>query len=400
MSTDPSTRSLLDALLSGQELPAGLPADQVARTRQLAQDIGSADPAEVEALAEPLALAILDAAVRARAAHLAEALSRSGRKPLAKAAKRALYQLRSAGVALAPPPAPAPSAPSPSRPAGEELPSLLSAITGTGERAAIVARPIRGGGLELFQVIVSDELGVVHLTRGAVSRNEYRRQLKELRRSTPASIEVGTAALQELLADAAFRNLSRKTAFPPGTDELLRFLQVKPQEHRLEVPPPSAEDLRLALQAHQLHDEPEIAPWLPPESELKAMVQRIDEVQLSPLQLTEVQRREQVSQIIRSSAERFLTPEIRQLYARRLWGMAEVFEATGRARQGEIARAEARTLLHSQTGSRFIEFLFEKVLLLSEMAKRGQPMPAPGERLTPAAPPPEEKRSPGGLILP
>src|SRR5439155_22428339 len=116
--------------------------------------------------------------VKARRSELAEALARSKNKSVARAAKKALYQLKSSGVAVAEA-APQKSAPTAAADApGEEMPALISSILGTGERALFFVRPVRGGGLEIYQAVVHDEVGIQQLDRGTTSRAEYRRHLK------------------------------------------------------------------------------------------------------------------------------------------------------------------------------------------------------------------------------
>ena len=81
--------------------------------------------------------------------------------------------------------------------------------------------------------------------------------------------------------------------------------------------------------------------------------------------------------------------------------MASFFEGTKRDRQAQIARAEARRMFHGtvEPFSRFGEFLFEKVLWLSQRGRTGEaPQGAAEPPPEPAAP--TEHRSPGGLILP
>src|SRR5690242_20886312 len=105
------SRPLLDALRAGTPLP-DLPSDAVERARTLAAEPASAPPADVESLPEPLALALLEGAVLAGHPALAEALASSGNKVLVKAARKALYRLRSRGVEVAGPARPSASAPS------------------------------------------------------------------------------------------------------------------------------------------------------------------------------------------------------------------------------------------------------------------------------------------------
>ena len=124
------------------------------RARSLAAEPASAPPADVEALPEPLALALLEGSVLAGQPALAEALAGSGNKALAKAAKKALYRLRSRGIEVAEPPRARPPSPRARRVAGPEpLPALLTSIDGTGERVLEIARPLRGGGVEAIQFL-------------------------------------------------------------------------------------------------------------------------------------------------------------------------------------------------------------------------------------------------------
>lgn len=393
-------RSLFDALLGPDSPLPGFAPEETARARALARDPSSAASSEIESLPEPLALALLEGSVRARIPALPDALSRSHHKNLVKAAKKALYRLRSLGVAvpeqeMASAPAPAPSAPL------DDLPSLLSSVSGSGEEAVIVPRALRGGGLEILQFVLSDEKGIVHLARSEVSRSAYRKQLKEIRGgATAPAIEVPLDQARRILSAASGRNLESGSDYPAESDEALRHLGVTPGKDEDAVSAPEPGDERLATEAAQLHAEPEVQPWLPPEPQLRFLVAKSDEIMHSPLQLTDAQKSEQLVHQFRTAARSFFTPEVQHLYGRRLWRMANFFERTGRERQASIARAEARRLFHhfSEPFSRFAEFLFEKVLLLSQRARSEAPAAHTSNPPEPSAP--AEHRSPGGLILP
>jgi hypothetical protein len=84
------TKSLVDSLLADGPVPTSVAREEFERARALARSIPNANPPDVESLPEPLAVAVLDASVRARDPRLAEALSSSARKPVAKAAKKSL----------------------------------------------------------------------------------------------------------------------------------------------------------------------------------------------------------------------------------------------------------------------------------------------------------------------
>ncbi|HEX8537257.1 MAG TPA: hypothetical protein VF664_07310, partial [Cystobacter sp.] len=372
-----SPRALLDTLRAGTPL-SGFPSDAVERARPFAAEPALAPPALVESLPEPLALALLEGSVQAGQPALAEALAGSAHKPLAKAAKKALYQLRSRGVTLAPParPAPAASPPPSSAPAPEPFPALITSIDGTGERVLELARPLRGGGVEAIQVLYSDEHGVTRLQVNDMSRGDYRRAVKQA--TAPGSqtaVELPQSEARERLAHAAGLNVSTGTPFPPGLDAVLRHLEVKPQDKPLEIPPPEPEDERLAAEAHTLHDEEEMRGWLPPLPELERLAHTVAELRTSPLALTPAQRNAEVLQAAHAQAHAFFSaPRMRRLFASRLWEMGLHFERLGQERPARLARAEARRLAHGPPDepSRFAERLYEKALLVT-LSRRMQP---------------------------
>ncbi|HYO54478.1 hypothetical protein [Archangium sp.] len=404
-------RPLLDALRAGTPLP-DLPSDAVERARTLAAEPASAPPADVESLPEPLALALLEGAVLAGSPTLAEALASSSHKVLVKAARKALYRLRSRGVEIAEPSRPSASAPSRPVVAGPEpLPALLTSIDGTGERVLEIARPLRGGGVEALQFLYSDEHGVTRIQVVELSRGEYRRVVKQATSpGSDAAVEIPHAEALERLATAVGLNLRTHTSFPQGLDTALRHLGVQARDVPLEIPPPEPEDERLVNEAHKLHEEPEMRGWLPPMAELERLAFKVDELESSPLALTTAQRNEEIIQAAHAQAHAFFaSPEMRRLQAGRLWEMALHFERIGKEHPARVARAEARKLVHGPTEppSRFAERLYEKALLVT-MAERVAPSTRDKEETRARARTAEqraqieeaERRSPGGIILP
>jgi hypothetical protein len=410
MSSRADPRSLLDALRTPAPLPGFAP-ELVERARALVNDAGNAAPLAVESLPEPLALAVLEGAVLAGSAALPEALATSAHKALAKAAKKALYRLRSRGVEVAdarPALAQEPPAPRPAS-APETLPAVLSRLDGLGERVMEIGRPLRGGGVELIQVLFTDEHGVVRLEVGETNRNTYRRMVKEATAPGPdGAVEIPHAEAVERLAAAAGQNLRSRSSFPKGMETVLRHLGIEPRETVLELPPPEPDDERLTRESHTLHDDPEVRGWMPPLAELERLALKVDEIETSPLALSPAQRDEELIQAARTQAHAFFTPEVRRLYAGRLWEMALHFERRGRPHLAQVARAEARRLFHGPTEppSRFAERLFEKALLVTMAQRVADETRGAPEAGTPAEPPPTapsrhaERRSPGGIILP
>lgn len=382
--------SLAQLLRAQAQAPEG----QDARGWQTARDVLSEDasPEQAETLPEPLLLALLEALVEERRTAPVEALAASPHKPTAKAARRAQYRLRSAGVATRSPPSALPlAAPKPEPTA--ELPSLLSPPDGSGECVLMVARGVKGG-LALHEVVLSDELGLVghHALEG--SRSAWRRSLRDARSEPLREISLDEA--RALLAEGLRNNLATQSPLPKGTEEMLRRLEVVPATSPpLPLAVPEEGDAALVLEGASLHEEPELRGWLPPEDELELFAAKVQQVRTSPLALSEHQRSEQLLERVRTMAATFFTPERSALYARRLWLMADLFERTGRDHAARLARAEARRLFHQAPGvfSGFAEGLYGKLL------RHLPSLPAvPSGEAEPAAA--SERRSKGGLILP
>jgi hypothetical protein len=383
-----TTRLLAEKLRVAAEAPEGQDSAAWKTARAVLHEETAAQAAET--LPEPLLAALLEALVLERRTGPVEALAGSGHKATAKAARRAQYRLRSAGVRThSPEPPPPPAAPAP-EPA-EELPSLLSPPDGTGEFLLVLARPVRGG-LALHEMVLSDEVGLVGHLEAETSRNAWRRSLREARQGLLE--EISLEAARAVLSEALRCNLATHSPFPKGAEDMLRRLQVLPAASPPEpLPLPEEGDATLALEAGQLHEEPELRGWLPPEEELKLLAARVQEVRTSPLALSEPQRAEQLQERVATMAQAYFTPERSRLYARRLWLMAAVLEGTRRTHAAQVARAEARRLYHQASGvfSRFAESLYGKLL---QPSGPGAPNEAPAPEAS------TERRSKGGLILP
>lgn len=345
-------------------------------------------------------LKALETAVREKNVEFAESLTSSNDKAVAKAAKKALYQLKSAGVAV---PEKKPEVAAPPEPAKEdELFALSSPLMGNGERLLLIPRPVRGG-LEMVQISFTDELGVVELTIGELNRSQYRKQLKLMREGRGAQgIDLPRAEGIRLFGHALWLNSQSGTPAPKDAEPALRHLGGEPAPAYVEIPAPEEGDATLAVEGGTLHDEGEIQAWLPPEEELRSLGLKMDEIAASPLYVDDAQRAEQMGRTFVAAAEAFFTPERKKLYARRLWEMAKYFDLTQRQRKAQIARAEARRLFHDSPGlfSPFAQRLFEKVLMFTQTVKQRGAMPAPSARLGEEAAPSGEKKSSGGIILP
>jgi hypothetical protein len=337
--------------------------------------------AQVEGLPPDQAEAALAAWVKAKRTELPEALACSTSRPHAKLAKKALYQLKSLGLEVKDPSAPAPAEAKPVEAVDPfaGLEAVLSPVVGTGERAILFAAPIRGGGLEIHQGIISDEFGLVQFGSGTSNRNVYRARMRELQRDGALKVlKVPMARMKLELGRAMTLNERSNTRMPPEWDTALRKLGVSPQDPDFPIPSLEADDARDAQAAAALHQEPELAQWMPSEADLVALAQKAEEVRSSPLALTDAQKAEQLAQKATALAREKLSAEQRKLYARRLWHTAELYDATERTKQAALARAEARRLFHGTEPSPFIDRMYVKAAETAALNAAAAPATLPG----------------------
>jgi hypothetical protein len=287
-------------------------------------------------------------------------LAASGSKAHAKSAKKALYQLKSKGIAISEPVQEA--APS-LAPEATEFEAVLSAILGTGERAIFFAIPARGGGIEVFQGVLSDEHGITTLEAVTTNRGVYRSRMRELEREKDLKVlKVPLSRMRLELQRALWLNESTHTRLPDGGPECLRRIGVFEPLGPGKFPALQPTDEAVSAQAKSLHDEKEIGQWLPSQEHLQQLAAIAELVSVGPLKIPPAERRERLTNACAKLSEGTFTLKTRQLYASRLYGMAELFDASDRGAQAHLARATARHLFHSETTSVFARELFVKIV--------------------------------------
>ncbi|MHB1843695.1 MAG: hypothetical protein ACYCWW_02520 [Deltaproteobacteria bacterium] len=349
----------------------------------------AAPASSVTAPAE-LALALALAAVERRRPEVLWALAGHPERAVVKAAKRGLHLLRSRGVAVGEPERPA--AP-PSRAAEpEELPPChATAIDGFGDRALFVPMK-RAKGVELWQLILSDERGLVEIEPIELSR-------RQLRAFFGAQSSEGALAAREVSRERAAALIAEAVALAPDaplTPRAKALLERLGGGEPKAAQPSSASALPLPderarlLESSALFEEPELASFVPPEDELRSLAQKLDEIQVSPLLLDERQRAERFEHAIAQAVVTYFSPARRGRLARRLFELSDRWLADGRLPAAERAQAAARQLVAAGDilENPFARRLFARIF----------PPPPPPKREGSA--PPEPAPGPSGLILP
>ena len=363
--------------------------EEAGRACRLVMSIGKAKPDEILKLPSPLAMAVLRAAARAGRADILAAAAVHPHRDVAKEAKRALYLLKARGVAV-PEPARPPPAVAPVPAAEPPVPCYASTVDGHGERALWLGRVVPGKGIEVAQVVFSDQKGLTELHLGVLGRKEYRMFGKDLleRGRTMGVGEIDREQAKGLVSAARRLNEPSGTPVPEGADAWLSRLgpESAAPDPSLRFPPLPGEEEHAAVEASGLvHALPLVRGWLADEDLLRALARRLDEISVSQLYLDEAQRAEAAAQAIADAVVNEFDDRRRALWSSRLFVIADHLDRSGDAENARRAAAAARALRSGADASRipFARLLVEKAF----------PPPRSG------APPDEPAPSHGPLIV-
>lgn len=319
--------------------------EAVAQTAGLTGPDARQVAAEIAALPPMLSLALVHAAGRASRQEVLLEVATGPDRTLAKEAKRELQKLKQRGVQVQ---ELRPQGESVLRPLPEgEAPSCyVSSIDAYGERAVWWTRPARQG-VELVQVVVSDQKGILAAEALALSRRGWREFEKRLPRTdVVTTAEVSREHARQLIADAEAVGARNGFSPPPHYADALRVLGPAP-----ETAPPSpglsvqVEDEPARAQAGAtLFDDPLFSSWIAGEDELRHFALRMDEIATSQLYIDDEQRRQAFERAAEEAASAYFTPQRRALYARRLLEMAHLLASVGRGEVAQVAAAVSRAL--------------------------------------------------------
>jgi hypothetical protein len=323
-------------------------------------DLGHLSPAELEA-----ALRDLGRRHGADAAPLLRRLAdEAPRKEARKSARRELYRLAQAGVALPE------AAPAPSRPLAGPLirreperatAAWLSGIDGSGSRAAwIVFEGGLGGGLRLCSLILNDEAGILESAGGPVTRKRLEAEQRALRESQKLPwVETAPERAAALVAEALALHATAGTAPPPEFARWRALFPSRPAPDPLlaDAAPPAAGDPALAEQAVALLDLPELGGWFADPEAVREDAVALLEMRDSRLVVSDQVKAEREAAIVDAAVAKAVPPAARARWARRLGEMALVFDTTGRPAPAAQARAAAAALADKEQHVERIAFV-------------------------------------------
>jgi hypothetical protein len=333
---------------SARDALSKLRTESVAQTAGLEGPDASSLAAQIEALPEPLALALVHAAGRASRQEVLLPIAAGPNKALIKEAKRELQRLKQKGVQVREVKRSGEAVLKP-LPEAEAPLCYASSIDAFGERAVWWSRAARQG-VEVVQVVYSDVKGILQADALGLSRKSWREFVKRLpRQRTVFTAEISKEHARSLIAEAEAAGARNGFSPPAPYGEALRMLGPVP-----DPPPPSPgkavevapdDESRLARVGAALFDDPLFISWIPEEDALRSFALRVDEIAVSQLYLDPKQKEEAFERAAEDASQVYFTSVRRALYSKRLLEMAHVLSEAGRLEAARTAVAVSRALL-------------------------------------------------------
>jgi len=349
---------------SARDALAKLKTEATAQTAGLEGPDAGALAAQISALPELLALALVHAAGRASRQEVLLPIASGGSKGLVKEAKRELQRLKQKGVQVREVKRSGDAILKP-LPEAEAPLCYASSIDAYGERAIWWSRAAKQG-VEVVQVVYSDVKGILQADALGLSRRSWREFVKRLpRQSVVFTAEISKEHARSLIAEAESAG-SRNGFSPPATyGDALRMLGPAPDP--LPPSPGNAVDLGAdgelphQLAGAALFDDPLFMSWIPEEDSLRAFAARVDEIAVSQLYIDPKQKEEAFERASEEAAQVYFTSARRTLYSKRLLEMAHVLSQAARIDAARTALAVSRALL-AEAKTPFCRALFGHAL--------------------------------------
>jgi len=314
-----------------------------------------------------------------------------------KALKRALHELKTRGVPVPADLLPREEAESAPLTAPPTFAAHLSPVFGNGERYVLLesSREILGGNLLVARV--SDQLGLRECHLLSLTRKHKEEVWEEFRSeglsdwATPPPAYL-LRLLEEALALTPAGEPSREE-YLPLREALWRHLGRPEEAPTLEVLLPSIApgEQRLALEeARSLAESELFRSWLPSFEEITPWLERLREVQESPLILTEQQQRLREAGVLDAAAAALFPPETRVRWGRRLLEMAYFLHLKERNEEARAVQAAGQDLQSGERSPLAGEnpLLLELVSFALRLAWELQKSREPGGRPSPLLAPP------------
>ena len=292
----------------------------------------------------------------------------SKEKKTQKAIKRALYRLKSKGVAVEE--ASPDKGSSVLRPLeAETSKGIGSGIDPHGDRLLLLAVPHIGRGWTVMQGVTSDTQGFLDFTGSELTRKGMREFIQEMRKDTPFPFVDMEPSYVGFLFTEAYR-LSLKNEKTPPQDYLRLKREVeaikKDYEKALiyslvDSDEIAGDDWRSGKGGELLNAEA-IGTWILEEALVRPYADAVLEAEESKIILSGTQKGARYQVIYEKALSELFSGERRLLYKRRLEEMAYVFKRLGKEEEARISLAVAIDLEKPLNPIRPNPFLFQLVV--------------------------------------
>jgi len=255
-----------------------------------------------------------------------------------RAARRALYRLAQRGIT----PPPAPGRRVVERQAERAVRAWVSAIDGSGSRATWIVFEGSYGGLKLCSLIVNDEVGIVEVAGGDITKKRLDRELQSLRAEQKLPwVEVPPARALAVVIEGLERHHALDTAPPADFERWRGLVETGAAASTAESTPVAAGpvDEDALARSTELMELPDMAGWFLDPDSVQADALEVLQTRESRLVVSDQIKTEREDAILRSAMERSFTPEARARWAHRLSEMAWIFDNTERPESARLARA-------------------------------------------------------------
>ncbi len=305
------------------------------------------------AIAAAHALGTLPLPEAAQALEAAE--GRAATKAVRTAARRALYRLRQAGVdrpvAITPPP--------PQRIALGD--AWASAVDGTGGRGLWLTLAGPYGERTLLAAVLSDELGLLDFSTGAMPKKRIDEQLRAVQAESPLPwVAVPPSWAWATLAAAAERTRATDRPVPPELGAWIERLgtpAAEPAPVYARLPAEAAAEPALLESSATLLGLPELAGWFLDPAGVSSEALEWLQAKESRLVVSDQIKAERLAALIDRIIERHFDEPTRQRWQGRLEDEAYVLLALERTAEAWSAVAVARALADPVAPLRRVPFL-------------------------------------------
>jgi hypothetical protein len=227
----------------------------------------------------------------------------------------------------------------------------ISAIDGSGSRATWILFEGAYGGLKLCSLIVNDEVGIVEVAGGDITKKRLDRELHALRAEQKLPwVEVPAARVLGIVIEALGRHEAVGTAPPADFARWRPFIESAPPREAAPADPAAttAVDESALERTTELLELPDMAGWfLDPES-VQADALEVLQTRESRLVVSDQIKAEREDAILVRVIERAFTSDARARWARRLSEMAWIFDATDRPESARLAEAASAAFAHPE----------------------------------------------------